>query len=119
MLSRRWALLVDNLGCSLGGGNRSQGRFLGASMDIAPPDDFNQLLSQRTSPADWINPKPAGRYNLVAIGGGTAGLISALGTAGRGGRAALIERENLGGDCLNYGCVPSKALLKAARAAYD
>ncbi len=88
-------------------------------MDIAPPDEFNQLLSQRTWPADWINPKPAGRYNLVAIGGGTAGLISALGTAGLGGRAALIERENLGGDCLNYGCVPSKALLKAARAAYD
>ncbi len=87
-------------------------------MDIAPPDEFNQLLCTRTHPPDWVNPTPAGRYNLVAIGGGTAGLISALGAAGLGGRAALIERRFLGGDCLNFGCVPSKALLEASRAVY-
>jgi pyruvate/2-oxoglutarate dehydrogenase complex dihydrolipoamide dehydrogenase (E3) component len=87
-------------------------------MDIAPPDEFNELLCTRTHPTDWVNPTPAGRYNLVAIGGGTAGLISALGAAGLGGRAALIERRFLGGDCLNYGCVPSKALLEASRAVY-
>ena len=55
-------------------------------------------------------------YDLVAIGGGTAGLVSAFGAAGLGARVALIERDRLGGDCLNVGCVPSKALLRAARA---
>ncbi len=88
-------------------------------MDIPPPDEHNQLLCQRVHPSDWINPTPVGRYNLVAIGGGTAGLISALGAAGLGGRAALVERHLLGGDCLNYGCVPSKALLEASRAVYQ
>jgi len=53
------------------------------------------------------------------IGGGTAGLVSAVGAASLGARVALIERHWLGGDCLNYGCVPSKALIRAARAAYD
>ncbi|HUY92730.1 MAG TPA: mercuric reductase [Pirellulales bacterium] len=88
-------------------------------MDIEPPDEFNQLLIERTGRSQWTNPVAEGRYNLVAIGGGTAGLISALGTAGLGGRAAIIERHRLGGDCLNYGCVPSKALLAAARAVHQ
>ena len=70
-------------------------------------------------PATWTNPTPGGRYNLVVIGGGTAGLVSAVGAASLGARVALIERRWLGGDCLNYGCVPSKALIRAARAAYD
>ncbi|HWB08449.1 MAG TPA: mercuric reductase [Pirellulales bacterium] len=88
-------------------------------MLLAPPDEHDQLLIERTHPADWTNPTPGGPYNLVAIGGGTAGIIAALGTATLGGRAALIERNLLGGDCLNYGCVPSKALLRAARAVYQ
>jgi pyruvate/2-oxoglutarate dehydrogenase complex dihydrolipoamide dehydrogenase (E3) component len=67
-------------------------------------------------PPDWSNPKPADRYNLVVIGGGTAGLVSAVGAAGLGARVALVERHLLGGDCLNTGCVPSKALIAAARA---
>jgi mercury(II) reductase len=71
-------------------------------------------LSQ-VAPADWRNPEPAPRYNLLVIGGGTAGLVSALAAAGLGGRVALVERHLLGGDCLNVGCVPSKALLRAAR----
>ncbi len=54
-------------------------------------------------------------YNVVVIGGGTAGLVTAAGTAGLGGRAALIERARMGGDCLNTGCVPSKALISSAR----
>lgn len=58
--------------------------------------------------------RPA-RYNLVAIGGGTAGLVSAAGTAGLGGRVALIEAAKMGGDCLNYGCVPSKALVSTSK----
>src|SRR5579872_6662775 len=83
---------------------------------IAPDDEFNRQLVARVHPADWKNPSPAGRYNLVVIGAGTAGLISAIGAAGLGAKVALIERELMGGDCLNVGCVPSKALLSAARA---
>ena len=61
--------------------------------------------------------KGQGIYNVVVIGGGTAGLVTAAGTAGLGGRVALVERARMGGDCLNTGCVPSKALLSAARLA--
>ena len=56
-------------------------------------------------------------YNLLVIGAGTAGLVAAAGTAGLGGRVALIERNRMGGDCLNFGCVPSKALISSARVA--
>ncbi|MCA1606567.1 MAG: FAD-dependent oxidoreductase, partial [Acidobacteria bacterium] len=59
--------------------------------------------------------KGSGIYNVVVIGGGTAGLVTAAGTAGLGGRVALIERNKMGGDCLNFGCVPSKALISSAR----
>jgi hypothetical protein len=59
--------------------------------------------------------KGEGFINVVVIGGGTAGLVTAAGTAGLGGRVALIERQRMGGDCLNTGCVPSKALISSAR----
>ena len=54
-------------------------------------------------------------YNLVVIGGGSAGLVSALIAAAVKAKVALIERDKMGGDCLNTGCVPSKALIKTAR----
>ncbi len=88
-------------------------------MQLIPNDEHNAELVRHAAPPDWKNPTPRDRYHIVAIGGGTAGIISALATAGLGGRAALVERHLLGGDCLNYGCVPSKALLRAARAAYE
>ena len=56
-----------------------------------------------------------GVYNVVVIGAGTAGLVTAAGTAALGGRVSLIERSLMGGDCLNFGCVPSKALISSAR----
>jgi pyruvate/2-oxoglutarate dehydrogenase complex dihydrolipoamide dehydrogenase (E3) component len=59
--------------------------------------------------------KGEGTYNVVVIGAGTAGLVTAAGTAGLGGRVALIGRNKMGGDCLNFGCVPSKALISSAR----
>ena len=59
--------------------------------------------------------KGEGVYNVVVIGAGTAGLVTAAATAGLGGRVALIERNLMGGDCLNFGCVPSKALISSAR----
>ena len=84
-----------------------------------PDDDHNRALIAAVHPADWQNPTPRGRYNLVVIGGGTAGLVSAVGAASLGARVALVERHLLGGDCLNYGCVPSKALIRAGQAAHD
>ena len=84
---------------------------------LSPWDSFNQELAAQVRPPNWTNPKPASRYNLVVIGAGTAGLVSAAGAAGLGAKVALIERYLMGGDCLNVGCVPSKALIGAARAA--
>ncbi|MDD2463485.1 MAG: mercuric reductase [Desulfobulbus sp.] len=84
-----------------------------------PEDAHNAELLAQVHPPDWVNPKPEGRYNLVVIGGGTAGLVTAAGAAGLGAKVALVEHHLLGGDCLNTGCVPSKALLRAARAVFD
>ncbi len=84
---------------------------------ISPWDEHNRILTAQVHPADWTNPTPAARYNLVVIGAGTAGLVSAAGAAGLGAKVALVERHLMGGDCLNVGCVPSKALIAAARAA--
>ncbi|MEO8505728.1 MAG: mercuric reductase [Acidobacteriota bacterium] len=86
---------------------------------ILPWDLHNQKLVSNVHPPDWVNPQPGSRYNLVVIGGGTAGLVTAAGAAGLGAKVALIEKHLLGGDCLNVGCVPSKALIRAARAAAD
>lgn len=88
-------------------------------LSVEPNDEHNQELVRQVHPADWVNPTPADRYNLVVIGAGTAGLVSAAGVGWLGGKVALIERGLLGGDCLNYGCVPSKALIRAARAISD
>ncbi|NNM87260.1 MAG: mercuric reductase [Phycisphaerae bacterium] len=83
---------------------------------LAPWDTHNQLLAANVHPLDWANPTPKPRYDLVVIGAGTAGLVSAAGAAGLGANVALIEKDLMGGDCLNVGCVPSKALIRAARA---
>lgn len=83
---------------------------------VQPFDSHNQALLENVHPPEWINPEPQDRYHLVVLGGGTAGLVSAAGAAGLGARVALIERRLMGGDCLNYGCVPSKAMISAARA---
>ncbi len=79
-------------------------------------DPWDQALLAQVHPTDWVNPTPAAKYDLVVIGAGTGGLVSAAGAAGLGARVALIERHLMGGDCLNVGCVPSKGLLSAARA---
>jgi pyruvate/2-oxoglutarate dehydrogenase complex dihydrolipoamide dehydrogenase (E3) component len=85
----------------------------------APVDSYDRRLISNVHPPDWRNPQPAECYNLVVIGAGTAGLVSAAAASGLGAKVALIERELMGGDCLNFGCVPSKALLRAARAVAD
>src|SRR5438552_2641168 len=86
---------------------------------VWPDDAFNQTLVANVYPLDWQNPIPAGRYNLVVIGAGTAGLVTAAGAAGLGARVALIERHLMGGDCLNVGCVPSKCVIRSSRLVGD
>lgn len=88
-------------------------------MLLQPDSEENRLLAANVHPSDWNNPEPTGRYNLVVIGGGTAGLVCAAGAAGLGAKVALIERHLLGGDCLNVGCVPSKGMIRASRAIFD
>ena len=85
-------------------------------IEIPPMDEFNQQLLNNVRPPGWENPEPAGRYNLVVIGAGTAGLVTAAVAAAIGAKVALIERHLMGGDCLNTGCVPSKGLIRASRA---
>lgn len=86
-------------------------------VQLQPHDEFNRALEFNTHPPDWVNPIPKNPYHLVVIGAGTAGLVTAAGAAGLGARVAIIERELMGGDCLNVGCVPSKAIISAARMA--
>ena len=88
-----------------------------ALVQLLPNDEHNQQLEANVHPPDWRNPIPSGRYNLVVIGAGTAGLVTAAGAAGLGAKVALIERSLMGGDCLNVGCVPSKGVISAARVA--
>ncbi|MFP3868700.1 MAG: FAD-containing oxidoreductase [Desulfobacteraceae bacterium] len=85
------------------------------ALQVSPRDQYNKSLITNVRPPDWQNPEPAPRYNLVVIGGGTAGLVTAAGAAGLGAKVALVERHLLGGDCLNYGCVPSKAIIRSSR----
>ncbi|MGA2151749.1 MAG: FAD-dependent oxidoreductase, partial [Geobacteraceae bacterium] len=89
------------------------------TVEILPLTDNNRKLLANVHPADWVNPEPAPIYNMVVIGAGTAGLVTAAGASGLGAKVALIERNLLGGDCLNVGCVPSKGIIRAARAMHD
>ena len=84
---------------------------------ISPLDKHNIGLLDNVHPKEWVDPAPKPTYNMVVIGAGSGGLVSAAGAAGVGARVALIESHLLGGDCLNVGCVPSKALLRCAKAA--
>jgi pyruvate/2-oxoglutarate dehydrogenase complex dihydrolipoamide dehydrogenase (E3) component len=86
---------------------------------VEPMDANNQKLLHNVHPSDWNNPKPQKRYNLVVIGAGTAGLVTAAGAAGLGAKVALVEKHLLGGDCLNVGCVPSKTLIHSSRVMAD
>src|SRR5438552_121853 len=89
------------------------------TVDVLPKDVYNTELVANVHPPDWRQPTPAPRYNLVVIGGGTAGLVTAAGAAGLGAKVALIEKNFLGGDCLNVGCVPSKSVIRSSRLLAD
>ena len=86
---------------------------------LSTDDPEDRQVIANCHPPNHVNPRPSGKYNLIAIGAGTAGLVSSGGAGILGGKSALIERRLTGGDCLVTGCVPSKALIRAARAVYD
>ncbi len=86
---------------------------------MEPQDEWNRLLIDNVHPPTWQNPTPNGRYNLVVLGAGTGGLITALVASSLGARVALIERHLMGGDCLNVGCVPSKAMIRGAQIVHE
>lgn len=75
-------------------------------------------MQRRKVYAEWTKPKSFDR-NLVVIGAGAAGLVSAYIAAAVKAKVTLVEAHKMGGDCLNYGCVPSKALIKSAKVAHD
>ena len=92
---------------------------MASSIRVEPVDEWNERLVQNVHPPSWQNPTPQGRYNLVIVGAGTGGLITALIASSLGARVALIERHLMGGDCLNVGCVPSKAVIRGAQLVHE
>ncbi len=78
-------------------------------------DKYNAILLDNVSSKDKINPNPKEIYNLVVVGAGSAGLITAIIASSLGAKVALVERHLMGGDCLNVGCVPSKALISSSK----
>ena len=79
---------------------------------------FLAALNRRKTYARWTRPAKFDR-NLIVIGGGAAGLVSSYIAAATKAKITLVEAHKMGGDCLNYGCVPSKALIKSARQAHQ
>jgi pyruvate/2-oxoglutarate dehydrogenase complex dihydrolipoamide dehydrogenase (E3) component len=86
---------------------------------VAPYDSHNQTLVENVHPPAWQNPRFDGVYDLVVIGAGTGGLVTSLLASSLGAKTALVERHLMGGDCLNVGCVPSKAVIRAAHLAHE
>mmetsp|Transcript_36624 Transcript_36624/g.41200 ORF Transcript_36624/g.41200 Transcript_36624/m.41200 type:complete len:576 (+) Transcript_36624:168-1895(+) len=84
---------------------------------IWPLDEYNVKLLNEVHPRDYVSEKePYPEYDLIAIGAGAGGLVSSKQSARRGAKSAMISEALAGGDCLNVGCVPSKALIRSARA---
>jgi pyruvate/2-oxoglutarate dehydrogenase complex dihydrolipoamide dehydrogenase (E3) component len=82
---------------------------------ITPQDAYEHARLANAHPLEWHNPKPAGRYELAIVGAGPAGLVAAETAAALGAKVALIERNLIGGTCLNTGCVPSKSIIRTSR----
>jgi pyruvate/2-oxoglutarate dehydrogenase complex dihydrolipoamide dehydrogenase (E3) component len=89
-----------------------------ATIQLFPDDIYNQKTIRQGHPPEWTNRK-GGDYDLVVLGGGPAGLIAAMTARQLGYRVAMTEQRLTGGTCVNFGCTPSKALIRCARAVHD
>jgi pyruvate/2-oxoglutarate dehydrogenase complex dihydrolipoamide dehydrogenase (E3) component len=97
---KRWQIMVDVI-------------------EVLPKDEYNATLVANVRPKEWKNPEPAKKYSLVVIGAGMAGQVAAIEAASLGAKVALVERRLLGGEYLNFGCIPSKSLVRSSRAVAD
>ncbi|MBE7158199.1 MAG: FAD-dependent oxidoreductase, partial [Rhodospirillales bacterium] len=86
---------------------------------IAPSDKANRRTIASGHPPDWQPPQPKPLYDLVVLGGGPAGTMAVLTATKAGHTVAVVERNLTGGTCVNFGCTPSKALIRAARAVFQ
>ena len=82
---------------------------------VLPDDSYNSALLENAHPPVWRNPEPRDKYNLVIVGAGPAGIITARAAVAVGAKVALIERDLVGGACINVGCIPSKAIIRTSR----
>lgn len=78
-------------------------------------ETFQRKFKQDIFPPNWVNPKATELYDIVVLGGGPGGMTASIVAKNLGARVALIEKEHLGGECLSYGCIPSKAFLRSSR----
>jgi pyruvate/2-oxoglutarate dehydrogenase complex dihydrolipoamide dehydrogenase (E3) component len=86
-----------------------------AKCDPPPDDVFRRALVENVHPPAWRNPTPTEKYDLVVIGAGPGGIVAAREAAALGAKVALTERDLIGGDRLNVGCIPSKAIIRTSR----
>lgn len=86
---------------------------------IAPFDPANRRTITQSHPPGWQSPQPKSLYDLVVVGAGPAGFLAAMTAAKAGHTVAVVERNLTGGTCVNFGCTPSKTLIRAARAVFQ